>query len=125
MTDGDIVQDVGKWEWSELWKKEDWWAVWLGFIILLLGIIFYFPSSGDLQMKIEEANAKYSQEAAKTDKFKTIGYYQLSDAKSKVKALNSGLGKWLSKLTKKLHGWSTNPIDAFYMSDEKASLKAA
>ena len=26
----DIVRDVGKWEWSEMWTKEDWWAVWLG-----------------------------------------------------------------------------------------------
>jgi len=23
----DIVRDVGKWEWSELWTKEDWWAI--------------------------------------------------------------------------------------------------
>ena len=30
-----VVVDVGKWEWSELIKKEDWWAVWLGFFILL------------------------------------------------------------------------------------------
>ena len=54
----DIVRDVGKWEWSEMWTKEDWWAVWLGFSILLLGIIFYFPSSGDMKMKIDAANAK-------------------------------------------------------------------
>jgi hypothetical protein len=23
-------------DWSSLWKKEDWWAVWIGFLILLL-----------------------------------------------------------------------------------------
>ena len=41
----DVVRDVAKWEWSELWSKEDWWAVWLGFAILLLGMILYFPTS--------------------------------------------------------------------------------
>jgi len=30
---------VGKWEWSEFRKKEDWWVVWLGFFILRLGVI--------------------------------------------------------------------------------------
>ncbi|MEM0079157.1 MAG: putative sulfate exporter family transporter [Nitrososphaerota archaeon] len=26
-------------DWSSLWKKEDWWAVWVGFIIILLGLV--------------------------------------------------------------------------------------
>jgi len=34
-----IVVGVGKWEWFEFWKKQDWWAVWLGFFILLLGVV--------------------------------------------------------------------------------------
>ena len=41
-----VVVDVGRWEWSELLKKEDWWAVWLGFFILLMGVIIYFPMQG-------------------------------------------------------------------------------
>jgi uncharacterized membrane protein YadS len=121
----DIVRDVGKWEWSEMWTKEDWWAVWLGFSILLLGILFYFPSSGDMKVKIDDANAKYGQAAMKTDKFKTVSYYQLSDAKKKVKAKNSAIGKFMSKFSKKPHGWKTNPLDSFYMSNERAAAKAA
>ena len=31
-------------DWSSLWKKEDWWAVWIGFIILLLGIAKWLPA---------------------------------------------------------------------------------
>lgn len=124
-SNGDVVSDIGKWEWSEMWKKEDWWAVWLGFIILLLGVIFYFPNSGAMKTKIDAANAKYGQAAMKTDKFKTVSYYQLSDAKKKVKANSSAIGKFMSKFSKKPHGWTTNPIDSFYMSDEKAAAKAA
>lgn len=31
-------------DWSSLWKKEDWWAVWVGAIILALGIFQWLPS---------------------------------------------------------------------------------
>lgn len=30
---------AGKFKWSDLYRKEDWWAIWLGFIILLLALI--------------------------------------------------------------------------------------
>lgn len=33
-----------KTDWSSLWKKEDWQAVWIGFFILLLGIARWLPS---------------------------------------------------------------------------------
>lgn len=39
-------------DWSSLWTKEDWWAVWIGFIIMLLvaaglikGIPWAFPKN--------------------------------------------------------------------------------
>lgn len=35
---------IEKIDWSSLWKKEDWWAVWVGSIILLLGIARWLPS---------------------------------------------------------------------------------
>jgi uncharacterized integral membrane protein (TIGR00698 family) len=31
--------------WSSLWRKEDWWAVWIGGVILLLGIAHWLPST--------------------------------------------------------------------------------
>ncbi|MCR4394067.1 MAG: putative sulfate exporter family transporter, partial [Dehalococcoidales bacterium] len=30
--------------WSSLWKKEDWWAVWIGFIIIFLAIFKLIPN---------------------------------------------------------------------------------
>ncbi len=121
----DVVEDVGKWEWSELWKKEDWWAVWLGFFILLVGIVFYFPQAGDVKAKLEKAEAKYSVQANRTDRLKTIAWYQLADAKKKVKAKDTGFGKWIKKFSGKPGKWSTNPLDAFFMSAEKAAAKKA
>ena len=124
-SDSQIVVDVGKWEWSELLKKEDWWAVWLGFFILLMGVIIYFPHAGDMKAKLTEIEGKYLADAQKTDKFKTIGWYQLNDAKKGVKAKDVAVGKWLSTFSKKPHGWKSNPLDAFVMSQEAADAKKA
>jgi uncharacterized membrane protein YadS len=118
-----IVVDVGKWEWSELFKKEDWWAIWLGFFLLFAGAIIYFPQSGALQEKLLDAESKYLQAAQRTDKFKPIAWYQLYDARKKVKANSIPAGKWLSTFSKKTHGWSSNPADAFFMNETKANAK--
>jgi len=124
-TESQVVVDVGKWEWSELWKKEDWWAVWLGFFILLMGVVIYFPHSDQMQSKLTEIEEKYLAEANKTDKFRTIGWHQLRDAKSGVKVKSIDIGKWLTTFSKKPRGWKTNPLDAFIMSEEAAEAKKA
>jgi len=121
--DQQIVKDVGGWQWSELWKKEDWMAIWLGFLILFAGIVIYFPHSGDLTSKLEAAEAKYGEQAVRTTEFKTIAWYQLSDAKKKVKALSIDTGKWLKTATSKPKKWTDNPLDAFFMSDAAATAK--
>ena len=120
-----VVKDVGKWEWSEMWKKEDWWAIWLGFAILVAGMLIYFPQSGNLKEKLMAAETEYAQDANRTQAFKTIAWYELSDAKSKIKANSSSIGKWLSSVTKKTHGWTSNPLDGFFMSQEQADAKKA
>ncbi len=119
----EVVSDVSKWEWSELWKKEDWWAIWLGFIILFAGVFIYFPHSGEMKAKIEAANAKYGVAAERTDAFKTIAWYKLSDAKKKAKAKDIAAGKWLKKFTSKPHKWSKNPVQAFVLGKDAAAAK--
>ncbi len=128
MTDGEdsnIVVDKAGWNWSEMWTKEDWWAIWLGFIILLAGMFIYFPHSGEMKAKIEKAEAKYGEAAGRTTAIKTIAWYKLSDGKKKAEARKIATGKWLAKFTHKTHKWSTNPFDAFFMSKEKAAAKKA
>jgi uncharacterized membrane protein YadS len=121
--ENDIVVDHGKWEWSEMWKKEDWWAIWLGFFILLMGVVIYFPQADKLKQELTAIEEKYVAEAQKTDKFRTVGWYQLNDAKTSVKAKDHAIGKWLANYSKKPHSWKTNPLDAFFMSESAASAK--
>jgi hypothetical protein len=42
--DDSVVIDQQRWEWSQLWKKEDWWAIWLGFLLIVVGILIFLPS---------------------------------------------------------------------------------
>lgn len=38
-----VVSDRGSSKLSDLWQKEDYWAIWLGIVILILGLIIYLP----------------------------------------------------------------------------------
>jgi uncharacterized membrane protein YadS len=119
-----IVVDQSKWEWSELWKKEDWWAIWIGFFLLIAAMFIYFPHSGEMKDIINKAQTKYGQDANRTNAIKTIAWHQLSDAKKKAEARKISVGKWLTSFTGKTHKWKDNPVDAFMMSKEKAAAKA-
>jgi uncharacterized membrane protein YadS len=122
---GGIVKDVGRWEWSEIWKKEDWWAIWLGFAILIAGVIIYFPHAGDMRTQLQDLDAKYLSAAQRTDKFKNIAWYQLNDAKGKLKVSGIGIGKWLKTFSSKPSKWTSNPLEAFVLGKETAEGRKA
>ena len=118
-----VVTDQSKGSFSDLWKKEDYWAIWLGFFILILGMIIYFPSGPEgYRDKIAKANATLKAESARAP-FKTVAWYQAGDAKKKLRARNASIGKWIGKFMGKPHGWKANPFGAFYRS--KAAADAA
>ena len=115
-----VVTDQGKGSTSDLWKKEDYWAIWLGFFILILGLIIYLPSgpSGYAE-KIEKANATLKAESEKAP-FKTIAWYDAVAAKRKLRATSSGVGKAIKTFTGTPHGWKANPFQSFYRSKSSA-----
>ena len=120
-----VVIDRGSSRLSDLWKKEDYWAIWLGFLMLIVGLIIYLPRAPEgMQAKIDKANATLATESSQAP-FKTIAWHLAVDAKKKLKATNAPVGKWIKKFTAKPHGWKTNPLDAFYMSQAKADAKNA
>ncbi len=117
------VTDQTKSNLSDLWKNEDYWAIWLGFGLLIVGILIYFNNGPkDMSQKIQQANQILIAESSKAP-FKTIGWYQAVDAKQELKATNSSIGKKIQAFTAKPHKWNSNPLDAFYLSQEAASTK--
>jgi hypothetical protein len=39
--------------WSELWQKDDWWAIWLGLGLVIVAIVAYFAAGTASQAAVE------------------------------------------------------------------------
>jgi uncharacterized membrane protein YadS len=121
----DVVIDVAKSSISDLWTKEDYWAIWLGFLLLIFGMFVFFPNPpADMDQKISQAN-EIMQSESDSAPFKTTAWYLAADDKLKLKANSLGFGKKLKTYVAMPHGWKTNPLDSFIMSQETADAKNA
>ena len=119
-TNSDIVIDDGRAKLSDLWKKEDYWAIWLGFILLAIGMYIYICQAPvDISKKVATQNQIMETESKRAP-FKTIEFYTAQDAKKKINSRGSDTAKYISWLLALPGGWKDNPIDSFYISDEAA-----
>lgn len=98
--------------WSELWLKEDYWAIWLGFFLLVVGCILFLsnPPEG-METKIQIANTTMDNEAARAP-FKTIAYYKAQDSKAGLMARNLDVGKKIAAFLEN-HSDTFKEISAF------------
>ena len=121
----EVVVDKASSSWSDLWKKEDYWAIWLGFLILTVGAIIFFNNKpADMEAKFAKQNAIMTEEAARAP-FKTVAWYEAQTAKEKIKAKNAPIGKAIKGFMNKPQKWTTNPLDAFIQTKEQADAKNA
>ncbi len=119
------VVDDGRPKLSDLWKKEDYWAIWLGFI-MLLGAVFVYIINAPPQFKetIVKSNAILQEEATKAP-FKTIAYYNAQEEKSKVVGTSlpaSDSIRWLLATPAK---WSNDIVSSFYVSQSSVDVENA
>lgn len=120
-----IVIDRAESKLSDLWKKEDYWAIWLGFVLLIASIIIFINGApASYKETIEQSNAIMKAEAEKAP-FKTIAYIQAQDAKKKIAGTNLPAAKFIKELTATPSKWTSDPIGAFYVSKEEADAKNA
>jgi len=115
--------------WRELYRTEDYWAIWLGLAIIACGLFVFLPRPPkDMKGTIEACNATMAEEArpeeAKKPPFRTIAWYKAEDAKKKLKATGGNLAKAIKNYTGKPHGWKWNPAESFVATDEQAEQKA-
>jgi uncharacterized membrane protein YadS len=110
---------------SALLKKEDYWAIWIGFSLLIGGLVIfmnYQPDNIKQHESLEQIKATETQKAP----FKTIAWYEAFDQQQKIKGVNTPIGKWLKTFTgSKPSGWKSNPLDAFIQSEADAEAKNA
>jgi uncharacterized membrane protein YadS len=120
-----VVIDSGKTSLKDLYKKEDWMAIWMGFLLLIVGLLIYLPRPPE---KMDENLAKYNavlkEEAAKAP-FKTIEWYNASSSKRGMRATNQDFAKTIQSFLSAPSDWDTNPIDALYRSEETAKAMGA
>ncbi len=115
-----VVIESGKTSLKDLYTKEDWMAIWMGFIILIVGLFIYLSNPPDkMQENFNKYNATMKEEAAKAP-FKTIAWHQASDSKSRIRARDQSFGKTIQEFLNAPSKWTANPVDALYRSKAEA-----
>lgn len=112
---------------SVLWKLEDYWAIWLGFILLLTGLFIFasYSQPPNLEKRITTINENLDTAASKAP-YKTVEYYLAVDEKESLQARKEPVGKFISQIVAKPKRWNTNPLDAFFSfpsTPEEADIK--
>jgi uncharacterized membrane protein YadS len=106
---------------SPLLLKDDYWSIWLGLGLLIVGLLSFYlfiPSGWEKQHADLE---KTLQEERNKAPYKTIRWQEALEEKEKLKGSKLPLGQVLSQLTTKPSGWKFNPLYAFMHSEKKAN----
>ena len=121
-TDSNIVVDDGRAKWSDLWLKEDYWAIWIGFFIIIVTGLIMMNGRDEIAAKIEKQNAIIAAEKAKP--FKTIELIDAQAAKKKVTGASLPATKTIVSYLGKPGKWEGNPMNSF-ISHKKADKEPA
>ncbi len=113
-----VVLDSGT-TFKDLYTKEDWMVIWMGFILLIVGLLIYLPNPPEKAAEIPKYNAIMTEEATKAP-FKTIEWYNASSSKRGIRARDQHFGKVIQNFLAAPSDWSGNPLDALYRSKETA-----
>ena len=120
-----VVVDRAQSHWSDLWKKEDYWAIWLGFALLIAAIcIIINGAPASYKETIDKSNAIMKVEAEKAP-FKTIAYIQAQDAKKGVVGTNLPIAKEIKAFIASPGKWTDNPVKSMFTSQAEADAKNA
>lgn len=108
---------------SRLFTHDDYWAIWLGGLFLVVGLLIFFTKKPEALHEAPDWSAEMETESERVP-FKSVEWYQASDAQMSIKGSSTSAGKWLKKLTGKPGGWSTNPLTALVTTEKQADQAA-
>lgn len=108
---------------SRLLTHDDYWAIWLGGFLLLLGLVISFVQQPAAMQEDQDWYASMDTESDRAP-FKTIEWHEASDAQMGIKGMDTPMGKLLKKLTGKPGTWSSNPLHAFGTNQKQVAAAA-
>ena len=112
-------------QWKELWTTEDYWAIWLGVLVVVVGLLIFLPHPPEgMRSTIEESNTVMAREAAAAP-FRTIAWFEASDTKAGVKGTSQDYAKTIARFIAKPGGWKSNPLESLIISETRAAEKKA
>lgn len=125
----DIVVDSGKARFSDLWRKEDYWAIWVGFFCMAVAIFLVFSNMNSTKMQeVAQNNAKLQTTLkgieAQNVPFRTVEWYDTTAAIKKLSASGTiasvkELISWLATPAR----WKSNPLDSLFMTQAEADRR--
>ncbi|WP_298068525.1 putative sulfate exporter family transporter [uncultured Mailhella sp.] len=119
----DIVRDDGRAKWSDLWLKEDYWAIWVGFFFIIVAGIIMMNGRADIESKLASYNQVIAAEKAKP--IQTIELIQAQAAKKSVAGSALPAAKTLIGYLATPAKWSGNPVDSFVKHANEGAKPAA
>ena len=114
-----VVTDKGESKLSDLWKKEDYLAIWLGFSLLIAGLFMFLPNQPKGMEEVFASSNAVMQAESERAPFKTVAFIEAQDAKEKIKARSQSFAKKIASFMAKPSSWKDNPMDAFVMNQEQ------
>jgi len=120
----DIVTDKPKSSWADLWKFEDYWAIWLGILLLVVGMFVFFKNPpAEMHEKIAKANTTMQAEAERAP-FKTIAWHEANESKEKLRARDGELARTLNNYLSRPKDWDKGLVPSFYLSEADAAVRS-
>lgn len=119
----DVVIDRGQSKLSDLWTKEDYLAIWLGFLLLFIAYLTFGQATPAITEKMPQLAATIAEQ--ENIPIKTVEYYQAEDAKAKLKGSDSPAAKFIAPYLKTPARWKTNPVESLYLSAADAEALSA
>ncbi len=119
----DVVVDRGAARLDDLWRKEDYWAIWIGFFIIAVAIFLVFSNRSGIEAKYNEYAAIINAEKAKP--IKTIELINAQAAQKAIQGQKLPAMKALIDVLKTPARWKSNPLEALYLSEADARARGA
>jgi uncharacterized membrane protein YadS len=121
----EIVREYPKTHGVGLFKHEDYWAIWLAFALLIIGMLLFLPNPPANYKEIIAASQ--ATVAAEEDRapYRTLAWHDATDRMKGLQARRvDGLGKTLGTYLERPKRWKDSPMQAFYLSAEAAAAKS-